>query len=126
MEKARKVSRKQELSELVLNLRKASKLDSWSSFVEELKLPSEIFPAIMTGRPELLRIAQPRAITAEEHAAYLALIAGLIETNAALRAHTEQVAHLVETWMGQFQGSFALAQQINQFAAFQPLVELDA
>lgn len=104
-------------------LRANAKLDSWTSFVEELKVPAEIYPALVTNRPELLNLAEARALSPEEHQIYLALIKGLLETNVALRTHTAMVAKATSSWMGQMNGMIGLANQIDHIANFRRLEE---
>lgn len=109
---------KQELDEAVIELARKATLESWGSFVEELQVPSEIYPALVTNRPELLRLAQPRALTAEEVGVLYRLIGGLLETNAALRAHASQVANLVHDWRAAVDGFVSTARKVENFAQF--------
>ena len=46
----------QELDQDVERLAKAAKLESWHEFVEDLAVPSELYPALVTNRTELLRL----------------------------------------------------------------------
>lgn len=106
-------------------LSKNAKLDSWNSFVEELQVPGDIAPALYTMRPEMLKLVQPRQLSQLEHQTYLNLIAGLIQTNIALRQHTEETARLVGNWVGQVNGIIPLASRIQHFANFRRLGEFD-
>lgn len=99
-------------------LAKATKLEDWTSFVETLQIPGDIMPAIITQRPEMLKMVQPRQLSQPEHQAYINLIAGLIETNTALRQHAAEVARLAGNWMNMVSGMVGLAQRVKRFASF--------
>jgi len=98
--------------------RRNARLDSWNSFVEPLNVPSDIYPAILTLRHELMKTAPARALTAEECKTVYAVIGGLIETNAALRFHAERLAQLVDSWAGNFKALERTGQRIQRFANF--------
>lgn len=102
----------------IRELAEDAKLDSWSSFVEELQVPSEVYPAVVTNRPQLLRAIPPRALSADEAAVLYKLIAGLIETNVALRQHASELASLVDNWLTLFKGITSGADRIQRFAHF--------
>jgi hypothetical protein len=102
----------------VAEYRSKAKLDSWNSFVEELQVPSELYPALVTNRPELLRLVQARPLTSDECAVIYKLVAGLLETNAALRLHTARVAQLTNNLNGAMKQFGSAAQSIQQFANF--------
>lgn len=94
------------------------KLDSWTSFVDELKAPSDIAPALMANRPELLGLVQKRTLTAKEHGVYLALIKGLMDTNQALREHAQQVAGVADIIEDLLRGARSSALRLSDFASF--------
>jgi len=98
--------------------RRNARLDSWTSFVEPLDVPSDIYPAILTLRHQLMKAAPARALTAEECKTVYAVIAGLIETNAALRSHAERLAQLVDNWADNFKALQRTGQRIQRFANF--------
>jgi hypothetical protein len=102
----------------IAEYRKTAKLDSWNSFCEELHVPSDIYLALMTNRPELMRLVQPRALTIDECAVLYKLIGGLMETNAALRQHTQRVAQLTSNLSGAMVQFSRAALSIQQFANF--------
>lgn len=108
-----------ELQERVIELAAKAKLDSWNSFVEELPVPAELFPALVTNRVELIKLAKPRGLSLEEVAALYKLIAGLMETNQALREHASNVATLVQDWLATQAGALTLARKVAAFARFQ-------
>ena len=108
----------QDIDQRIRDLSARAKLDSWTSFVEEIQVPMDIAPAMVTGRPELIRLATPRDYKAEEVGALLKLIAGLLETNAALREHAEQVAQLTSNWTSAFQTLDTVGRKIGRFAQF--------
>lgn len=107
-----------ELDERVVELSKQAKLDSWNSFVEELQIPSEVYPALLTNRPELIRLARPRPLNEEEVAALYKLIAGLLETNQALRLHAQQVGDMTREFSGALRGVITTAVKLKRFAQF--------
>jgi hypothetical protein len=107
------------LDERIAELSARCKLDGWSSFVETLSLPQDVYPALLTGRPELLRLVQPRALSADEAGKLLKALGVLIETNMALREHAEQMAQLVDNWSGMFAGLHSTGEKIQRFANFE-------
>lgn len=90
------------LDEEVKKLAAKCSLESWNSFIEELIVPSELYPALMTNRPELIKNIPGRNMNANEVKCLYQLIGTLIETNAALRQHAQQTAHLVNNWGAAF------------------------
>jgi hypothetical protein len=102
----------------ITDLATRCRLDDWSSFIEELQVPGDIAPALITGRPEMLRAVQPRALTAEETAALIKVLGGLIETNNALREHARQLATFTEQWTTLFTGLHNVGEKIERFANF--------
>lgn len=98
-------------------------LTGWNAFVEELAVPPDMFPALVTNRPELLKAAKPRAMSAEEVAVLYKLIAGLIETNSALREHAEMLAQSVDSWADAFKQLRSVGNKIQRFANFEPVSE---
>jgi hypothetical protein len=112
-----------ELNEKVARLAREAKLESWSSFVEELPVPGDLAAGLMTGRPELIRTAPGRALTVEECRALYRLIAGLVETNSALQEHARELAKLVGAWGDSFKALRAIGGQIERFAEFKPVAE---
>jgi len=115
---AKKAKSVEEFDAQVTDLATRCRLTDWSSFIEEMQVPGDIAPALITTRPELLRAVQPRALTAEETAAVYKVMAGLIETNNALREHAQQLAIFTETWAGQFAGLQSVGRKIERFANF--------
>lgn len=115
---SRQLAKERDLEALIKQLAEKCKLDSWNSFVENMQVPADIYPALMTNRPELLKIAPPRALSKEECAVIYKILAGLLETNAALREHAEQVAHFVDLWSDAFKHLRGLGERIQKFANF--------
>jgi hypothetical protein len=95
-----------------------TKLNSWSDFVDALNVPNDLFPALMSNRPELVKVVKPRPLNSEEHEIYLHLIAGLMDTNAALREHASQLARLTSNWSDAFTALRNVGQRIERFANF--------
>jgi hypothetical protein len=110
--------RDEELNEAIIELAKRARIGSWNEFVEELKVPSELVPALITMRPELIRLAPARELTAEEAQALYTLIGALVETNMALRDHAQGVATMVQNWAGSIYGMVKVAGRIGRFAEF--------
>lgn len=117
-DRARKRSRSEQIGDLLADYISSAKIDSWAAFVGELQVPSDLYPALLTMRPELLKAVTPRALTADEHRTLLNLIAGLIETNVALRMHAQEVSTLANGWLDQFRGLDTVGRRIVAFAAF--------
>jgi hypothetical protein len=107
-----------ELDGRIAELAKRARLDGWTSFVEALQVPAELAPAIMTGRVELLKITPTRDYSAAEVAVLFKLIGALMETNAALREHAQEVAHLVDNWASAFKTLAAVGAKVEKFANF--------
>jgi hypothetical protein len=117
---AREVSHGGEMPFDVLSakLMAESKLRSWRGFVAALDVPGEIAPAVQTGRPELIRLAKPRALTEGEAGALYGVIAGLIDTNQALQQHAAGVARLAGSAAGQAAGTVRMLGRIEDYAKF--------
>jgi hypothetical protein len=94
------------------------KLDSWTDFVDALNVPNDLFPALMSNRPELVVLVKPRALSTDEHKVYLDLIGGLMKTNAALREHASQLARLTSNWADAFTALRNVGQRIERFANY--------
>lgn len=102
-----------------------AKIDSWTDFVDALNVPNDLFPALMTNRPELVKLVKARPLSAEEHRVYLDLIGGIMETNAALREHAAQVAKLTGIWADNFKALRNVGQRIERYASFKRSTSTD-
>jgi hypothetical protein len=122
----RKLSAIERLAEEIKSYREAAKLDSWTAFVDELQVPGDLYPGVVTNRPQLIKAATPRELSKDECAVLYNLIAGLLETNAALREHTERVGQLTENLNSQLTGFMRVAHQIKLFANFGVVGEPEA
>jgi hypothetical protein len=117
--KERKVDKATEaLDAQVTELAERCRLKDWSYYIEEIELPNDVLPALMTGRPELLKHLKPRPLTEEETAKLYKALAALIETNMALREHAEKLAQLTDNWAQQFRGLQGVGNKIQNFANF--------
>jgi len=117
--KEKKINRSLEaLDNQITDLAERCRLRDWSHYIESIELPQDVLPALMTGRPELLRTVRPRALTEDEAAKLYKAMAGLIETNMALREHAEQLAQLTNNWAQQFAGLHGVGEKIQRFANF--------
>jgi hypothetical protein len=101
-------------------------LESWNSFVRELLIPEDVMPAVVTGRPELIRALPGRDLAAADVKILYELIAGLLETNAALREHAEDVATSMTIWAGAFKQLETVGYQVQRFAQFRRIFPEDA
>lgn len=111
-------ARADELREQIIDLATRARINGWNEFVEGLNIPSELVPAFVTCRPELVRLAQVRPLTAEEAQALYTLIGALLETNMVLREHAQQVETMIQNWVGSIYGMVGVAGRIGRFAAF--------
>jgi hypothetical protein len=118
-QRPRKQTRAEKLDEF---LRAAKfKLQGWNQFTADMLVPAEFGAALITGRPELLRLVPPTALTAEQTKALYNLVATLIETNTELQQHAQMVAKVVSDWSEQFKGLSSLGWQIERFANFEQI-----
>ena len=108
------ISKAERLAAQIIELHKRTTLESWSAYIRDMQVPGDLYPALMTQRPQLM--PKGRAMTAEETQVLYNIIGTLIDTNAALRDHTQQTAILVTSWVEHFKGMFSLAQNIDNFA----------
>jgi len=108
----------EEFDAQVTDLAARCRLRDWADFIEDIKVPQDIAPALITGRAELLRAMPPRTLEPWETEALYKAFAGLIETNAALREHAEQLAKLTDNWAQQFAGLHGVGEKIQRFANF--------
>jgi hypothetical protein len=111
-----KASSAERLNDYITELSNKASLDSWNSFVEELRVPGDIAPMLTSGRHQLR--PPGRALTAEECEVLYRLIGGLVETNAALRQHAHELAHLMHIWTDAFKQLHTVGYRIQQFANF--------
>lgn len=118
-EKPRRQTATERLNELLDHLRSSGHLDNWNALVRKVKAPTVVAAALMTGRPELLR-ASLGSVALDERPLY-EVIAVLVETNAALRQHAEQVSILVGNWSQAFKHLHSLGHQIEHFARFETI-----
>jgi hypothetical protein len=109
----------QQLDEEIRRLASECKLDNWTAFVDEMKVPADIYPALASGRPELLKLMQPRALSADEAKVLFNIIGSLISTNMALREHAEQLALFTHNWADAFKALRGVGERIERFANFE-------
>lgn len=118
-------NRTEELDTFLQQSAEKCKLNSYTSFTEALHFPADFLPAVLSGRPELLRVATPRAMSTEEVATLYTLLAGLMDTNMVLRTHAQEVAKAVGIWKEAFRQLESVGHQIENFANFKPLTAND-
>ena len=107
-------TRTDRLAAKVAELRNRMKLDSWNAYITEIQVPSDLYPAMMSQRSALM--PNPTAKSADEVEILYDIIGTLMETNAALREHTEQTATLVSEWCRTFKALSTLGGHIEMFA----------
>lgn len=96
-----------------------------NQLIREIQVPAELAPALMTGRLELLTIAQPRPMDEDEVAVLYRIIGCYAETNAALVRHAERIGSLVEGMRSNITGVQRSLERLQAFANFQHPVEED-
>jgi hypothetical protein len=95
-----------------------SRIDKWNSFVRELPVPGEFVPAVSSGRLELLKLAQPHALSTEECAVLYQLIGGLLETNQALQQHAALIANMALEVQRGIGGMESLSGRLAAYAGY--------
>lgn len=113
----------EEFERRISDLSERCKLDSWTQFTDDAECPEWLLPAIMSGRPELIRVCasslpEDLAVRKEHVRALVDMIGVLLATNMALREHAEQTAQLVEQWAQGFKQFATLGRRIERFANF--------
>lgn len=101
-------------------------ITKWNDFVRELQVPGDMAPAISTGRLELLRLAQPRALSTDECAILYQLVGGLLETNQALQRHASLISNLAAEVHGSIAGAEGIAGRLEAYANYREPRENDA
>jgi len=123
MSKLRPGSRTQQLDAFIRESAEACKLKDWTEFTRELQVPAAFAVALFTNRPEMMRLVEPVDLKAVEVKALYAVIATLIETNAALRTHAEQLGAMTRNWADAFTQLEAVGRKIEKFAQYKPLID---
>lgn len=111
-------TKQQELEDQIIRLSQQCKLNSWTSLIVDIDVPMDIAPALLSGRPELIKIIQPRDLPAAEAAILFNIIGNLIETNQALQEHAAQLADFVGQWTDAFKHLRSVGNRICRFALF--------
>lgn len=111
--------RAQQLDNEIKRLASACQLDGWNAFVDDILVPGDIYPALASGRPELIKLIQPRALSADEAKVLFDIIASLIGTNMALREHAQRVAQFTDNWADAFKALHSVGNRIQRFANFE-------
>ena len=107
-----------ELNELIDLCQQDTGLRHWAELVEGIDVPTDLAIALSTGRAELLRLATPRDMTAEEVGRLYKMIEVLIRTNMLLQRHSAHVARQVTIWAQAFRQLHAVGRRIEHFANF--------
>lgn len=119
--KEKKMTKVESLDAMVRAFAEAGALRSWNDLVEEVGVPADLYPALVTSRPELIKLATPRAMSAEEVAVLYKLIGALVQTNMALKRHASEVAVLADNWAATFKHLDGVGRQIQHFANFREI-----
>ena len=93
-------------------------LESWDCLTEEVTAAPDVMLALMSGRPELLAIVQPRALSPEEHGQLIHLLQVVLSTNRQLQRHSEQVAQQAGHVLGHMKGLQRSLDKLEDFANF--------
>jgi hypothetical protein len=107
-----------ELDAYIKDIRRRCNLDSWTHFVNDVDVPGDLYPALASNRPELIKAIPPRQLEPEEAKALFNIIGTLIETNAALKEHAAHTAKMVLQWGDAFKHLRSLGYSIERFATF--------
>ena len=99
-------------------LQTVNRLRRPNELAEVVSLPPDLAAALVTGRPELLKIAQPRAMSEDEVRRLYHLIGVLIETNHELQNHATELAKMARQAYEQQRGTMAKLLQLEEFAGF--------
>jgi hypothetical protein len=118
MSKSNNDRKEQSIAERDAILAKARQMRSWSELIETVHVSADIAAALATGRPELLKLARPRALDEADCAALFKLLAVLIETNQALIAHAQETAKMTRDIATMLKGTVAMFGGVEHFANF--------
>jgi hypothetical protein len=116
LKKAKVLERTEHRDSLVANVRK--QLSAWNAFSESMDVLPDFYPALQTGRSELLVAANPRPLSEEECKAVFKMVRVLIETNQALQHHAQELSIMVQQWARDSRSTFSRIDKIAQFANF--------
>ena len=121
----RRPTRADKLADIIRELSTKKVLRSPAELSETVAMPPELFVAMASGRPEMIKLAKPRTLSEEETKQVFHLIATLIETNMLLKEHAEAVSKLVGDWANLFKGLHKLGDEIENFAGFKTASDID-
>lgn len=100
-------------------------LRSWNELIEDVSLPNDFALALMSGRPELLKIIN-RPLSVEEAQQVAHAMQVLMDTNVALQRHCRELADLVRDTYGNLKGVTTKLGRLEDHANFrQPLADDD-
>lgn len=120
-ERARRRTATEALDDRLTALMARMRLDGWNQLTGDVQPPPMFAAALITGRPELARaVTPPKAseLSDDDVAKLCNLIAVLIETNAALQDHAQEVSKLVKHWSEAFTALRAIGWRVEAFANF--------
>lgn len=100
-------------------------MNGWNEYVREMKVLQDVAPALSTGRPELLALMSPRQLSEEECKVLFDMLTVLIETNAALRMHSELLAQIAEQQAQLVHGAAKKLDQMIDYAHFRNPTDYD-
>jgi hypothetical protein len=94
-----------------------------NDFVREAKVPAELVPALSTGRPELVCLAKPRDLKADEVKVLYDLIGVLAETNATVVRHAALMADVAGQLVADAHAFVNKAERLRAFGRWEEPVE---
>lgn len=103
---------------------KSPVLKSWNELIEDVSLPNDFALALMSGRPELLRIVN-RPLSVEEARQVAHAMQVVMETNVALQRHCQEMADMVRDAYGNLKGLTTKLGQLEDHANFRQPLEDD-
>lgn len=101
------------------------KMHGWNEYVRDMKVLPDVAPALSTGRPELLALMAPRPLSEEECKVLFDMLTVLIETNAALRLHSELIGQVAEQQAQLVNGAARKLDQLIDYAHFRNPTDAD-
>ncbi len=101
------------------------KMHSWNEFCRDMPVLPDLGPALSTGRVELLALAKPRPLSEEECKVLFQGFSVLIETNNALRMHSQLVSQLAAQQYELAGGMVKKLGELVEYAEFRTPVPED-
>jgi hypothetical protein len=101
-----------------------SPLDAVNALTESVTLPTDFSVALMSGRPEMVKmIRRPNGLNANETAQVANGFGVLLQTNQALQDHVKTMAEQIKQLHGALKGVMGKLDYINDLANFRNPVD---